>query len=182
MGNHLYSNNRSVKMVFRIFILFCLLTIGAMANQGDSYLDNDESELLVPFGEPQLIASSRSICCFTQKMCVPVTTTSLTESLSDKPKTEDKDKKKKKDHMDQKDQMDQVDQKDQIDLKDQKVKEQTEKCHDKRSCNLCLPKWQDTVVKPVRIMADLVKETVTNPVVAGVLGVAPGSILAASLG
>ena len=31
-----------------------------MANQGDSYLDNDESELLVPFGEPQLIASSRS--------------------------------------------------------------------------------------------------------------------------
>ena len=106
-------------------------------------------------------------------MCVPVTTTLLTESLSDKPKTEDKDKKKKKDQMDQKDQ---------IDLKDQKVKEQTEKCHDKRSCNLCLPKWQDTVVKPVRIMADLVKETVTNPVVAGVLGVAPGSILAASLG
>merc|ERR1712029_911815 len=94
MGNHLYSNNRSVKMVFRIFILFCLLTIGAMANQGDSYLDNDESDLLVPFGEPQLIASSRSICCFTQKMCVPVTTTSLTESLSDKPKTEDKDRQK----------------------------------------------------------------------------------------
>merc|ERR1712029_855035 len=177
MGNHLYSNNRSVKMVFRIFILFCLLTIGAMANQGDSYLDNDESELLVPFGEPQLIASSRSICCFTQKMCVPVTTTLLTESLSDKPKTEDN--KKKKDQMDQKYQRNQ---KDQIDLKDQKVKEQTEKCHDKRSCNLCLPKWQDTVVKPVRIMADLVKETVTNPVVAGVLGVAPGSILAASLG
>merc|ERR1712029_163822 len=176
MGNHLYSNNRSVKMVFRIFILFCLLTIGAMANQGDSYLDNDESELLVPFGEPQLIASSRSICCFTQKMCVPVTTTSLTESLSDKPKTEDKDRKKKKDQMDQKDQ------KDQIDLKDQKVKEQTENCHDKRSCNLCLPKWQDTVVEPVRIMADLVKETVTNPVEAGVLGLPPRSILAASLG
>merc|ERR1712111_14444 len=159
MGNHLYSNPRSVKMAFKIFLFSCFLLAGAIANQEVPEAEIEEmntmlsevlgSDLLVPHGEKELIASTRSFCCYKQKMCkaAPVPERESVSTSDVEPETPATPTKKS--------------------------------CEDIRSCHLCITPITDGVKNVVRSGVETVKDvgSAIGDAMPGLLGIAIGAHL-----
>merc|ERR1712029_454177 len=159
MGDHLYSNPRSVKMAFKIFLFSCFLLAGAMANQEVPEAEIEEmntmlsevlgSDLLVPHGEKELIASTRSFCCYKQKMCkaAPLKTPEPISTSDTEPETP--------------------------------ATKPAKSCEDIRSCHLCITPITDGVKNVVRSGVETVKDvgSAIGDAMPGLLGIAIGAHL-----